>query len=188
MIPPQAAYDTCLRCHVDLGKDKTAPCPRCGADPVVERQIYAQLTPAIRDLRRIFFGGALLFAALTWLIDASLARAGVDTTRFLLVSTVEIAAFVLLGALAHVAPLATALVSSDQVLASLLHDADPANLFTRNRDPRAAARRRARVRQHHVEGAAGCHARRRRCATSEHRCAAGWRRRRSWLRAEHALV
>jgi hypothetical protein len=120
MLPPQAAYETCLRCHADLGKDKTAPCPRCAADPVVERQIYAQLTPAIRDLRRIFFGGALVFAVLTWLIDATLARAGFDTTRFLVVSGAQIAAFVILGVLAPVAPLATALVGFGLLAASWL--------------------------------------------------------------------
>jgi hypothetical protein len=77
MLPPIELQSKCLRCGARLAIDDTV-CRACGADPVVEREIYAQLTPAIRSLRAVFLGVLVVGGISSWLVYDHLEHVGVD--------------------------------------------------------------------------------------------------------------
>jgi hypothetical protein len=77
MLPSADLLSKCLRCGAPLAPDDDT-CRACGADPVVEREIYAQLTPAIRSQRTIFLVVLVLNALLAWLVYDQLERHGGD--------------------------------------------------------------------------------------------------------------
>jgi hypothetical protein len=109
MLPPAHLYTTCLRCQAPLDADALV-CARCGADPVVEREVYAQLAPAIRELRLIFLLAFLFNAVGAWLVYDHLARHGVHGFDVVAPALITSGVLAVLWILAPRAPLACALV------------------------------------------------------------------------------
>jgi hypothetical protein len=87
-----------------------ATCNACGADPVVERAVWAQLTPAIREQRTIFLIVLVLNAIVAWLVYDHLRRHGVDAMPVVWPQLAVSCVFGVLWLAAPRAPLVCALV------------------------------------------------------------------------------
>jgi hypothetical protein len=75
MLIPADVMNKCLRCRAELAAgDET--CPKCGADPALERQIWVQTTAAVRELRWVFLAALVLNGVVTWLVYDHLHRNG----------------------------------------------------------------------------------------------------------------
>ncbi len=74
LIPPDI-MNKCLRCHTEVAAGDDT-CPKCGADPALERQIWVQETSAVREMRWVFLAALALNGVVSWLVYDHLKRNG----------------------------------------------------------------------------------------------------------------
>jgi hypothetical protein len=139
MLPSADLFEKCLRCGAPLGADD-AVCKRCGADPTVERAAWAQLTPAIRDLRVIFLAVLVINGIGAWLIYDHLERHGVPGLPVVWPAIAVCGVMAVLWLLAPRAPLVTASIAMALVVADWLREIARDRLFALDPGPGLALR------------------------------------------------
>jgi hypothetical protein len=110
MLPPDFRTK-CLRCHAALSAEDE-PCKACGADPVVERQVWVQLAPAIHELRVIFLAVLAVTGIGAYLIYDELHRHGIEALPVLWPALALCGVMAVLWLAAPRAPLVCAIIGT----------------------------------------------------------------------------